>query len=72
MTMTTDDVSLLRAYSNGDDEAFSQLAARYHTLTINACRRQVAMTEVDDCVQAVFMVLARRPAAASRAPALAA
>ncbi len=72
MTMPTDDVSLLQAYRGGDDKAFSQLAARYHTLVINACRRQVAMTEVDDCVQAVFMVLARRPAAALRAPALAA
>ena len=72
MTMPTDDVSLLQAYRGGDDEAFSKLAARYHTLVINACRRQVAMTEVDDCVQAVFMVLARRPAAALRAPALAA
>ncbi len=70
--MTHDDAALLDAYRGGDDEAFSTLVRRYQFLVLNACRRQTATADVDDCVQAVFVVLARRPQSALRAPALAA
>jgi RNA polymerase sigma factor (sigma-70 family) len=72
MTTSNDDDALLLAYRNGNDEAFSYLTQRYHALVLTACRRQVAQADVDDCVQAVFLVLARKPAAAARAKALAA
>ena len=66
------DALLLAKWRSGDREAFAVLVSRYHGLVQAACRRQAAPGEDDDCVQAVFLVLARRPAAASRAPVLAA
>ncbi len=68
----SDDATLLKAFGHGDDQAFSMLVTRYQQMVKNACRRQVPAAEVDDCVQAVFLVLVRRPKAAERAPALAA
>ncbi len=72
MSSATDDRTLLATYRAGSDEAFSHLVIRYQALVMNACHRQVTSEQLEDCVQAVFMVLARRPAAAMRAPALAA
>lgn len=54
----------------GNREALAVLIARTEGLVRAACVRQAPPGEVDDCVQAVFLVLARRPAAAARAPAL--
>lgn len=66
------DTALLATWRNGDPEAFAVLVARYHGLVRTACARQAASGDIDDCVQAVFLVLARRDSAASRSPSLAA
>lgn len=68
----TTDQTLLTAYHTGDHEAYAVLVARHEGVVRAACRRQAAAADIDDCVQAVFLVLARRPASATRAPALAA
>ena len=69
---TTSDADLIRAWRSGDQEAFASLVSRYHGVVRTACVRQAAAGEVDDCLQAVFVVLARRPAAAAAVPVLAA
>ena len=70
--LTVLDADLLTSYSAGDKEAYAVLLARYHGLVRTACIRQAPPGEVEDCIQAVFLVLMCRPAAAARAPALAA
>ena len=67
--MTRDSV-LLQAFRERDEAAFTALAERYHRAIHAACQRQAPPGDVDDCVQAVFLVLSRRPAAAARAPVL--
>ncbi len=64
------DHDLLQEFTAGDREAYAVLVARHEGLVRCACRRQGPSTDLDDCVQAVFLVLARRPRAAARAPAL--
>lgn len=64
------DTDLLRAWRAGDQEAFGTLVARHHGVVRAACARQAAPGDCDDCVQAVFLVLARRSAAATAAPVL--
>ena len=66
------DADLLTSYLVGDKEAYAVLLARYHGLVRTACIRQAPPGEVEDCIQAVFLVLLCRPAAAARAPVLAA
>jgi RNA polymerase sigma factor (sigma-70 family) len=66
------DDELLAAWSAGNQEALGVLVARYHGLVRATCRRQAPRDEIDDCVQAVFLVLVRRPRAAARAPTLSA
>lgn len=68
----TPDHELLDSFRRGDREAFAVLVARYQGLVRTACQRQAPGSDVEDCAQAVFLVLARRPGAAARAPALAA
>lgn len=69
MLVTPDD-ELLAAFRGGDREAFAVLVARHQDAVRAACLRQAPASEVEDCVQAVFLVLARRPGAAIQAPAL--
>ena len=64
------DFDLLSRWLGGDSEAFAVLAVRHHGLVAAACRRQAPPGESEDCVQAVFLLLMRKPAAAARAPAL--
>ncbi len=66
----TPDDQLLESYRSGDREAFAVLVARHLGVVRAACLRQAPADDVDDCIQAVFLVLARRPGPASRAPAL--
>ncbi|MBN8525123.1 MAG: sigma-70 family RNA polymerase sigma factor [Planctomycetes bacterium] len=66
------DAELLTAWQSGEDAAFAGLVARHGGLVRAACMRQAPRNEVDDCVQAVFLVLSRRPAAAAACPSLAA
>ena len=66
------DADLLESWRQGHQEAFGALVARHHGLVRAACQRQAAPGDSDDCVQAVFQVLIRRPHAAARAPVLAA
>ncbi len=66
------DAQLLADWRGGNQEAFGALVTRHLGLVRAACLRQAAPGDADDCVQAVFLVLARRPAAAARAPVLAA
>ena len=68
----TSDADLLTACRADDREAYAVLLARHHGLVHSACLRQAPPGEAEDCVQAVFLVLMRRPAAAARAPVLAA
>ena len=62
------DPDLLRAWGEGDHEAYATLVARHHGLVRAACLRQAPAEFIDDCVQAVFLVLFRRPSAAAKAP----
>lgn len=64
------DHDLMQDFIKGDQEAYAILVARHAGLVRCACRRQAPAADQDDCVQAVFLVLARRPRAAARAPAL--
>jgi RNA polymerase sigma factor (sigma-70 family) len=66
------DHDLMTAFRGGDREAFAVLVARHQGLVRASCQRQAPAGEIDDCIQAVFLVLARRPDSAIRAPALAA
>jgi RNA polymerase sigma factor (sigma-70 family) len=68
--LMNNDATLLQAFCSGDEAAFALLAERYHHAIRTTCQRQAPLGEVDDCVQAVFLVLARRPAVAARSPAL--
>ncbi len=65
------DGELLQSCREGDQPALTVLIARYEDLVRRACLRQAPSSEVEDCVQAVFLVLARRPAAAAGSVALA-
>ena len=64
------DQELLAGMCAGDRDAYGALVARHAMLVQTACRRQAPSADIDDAVQAVFLVLARRPAAAAKAPAL--
>lgn len=66
------DAALAAAWRGGDEEAFAALVARYGGLVRAACARQAPRNDVEDCVQAVFLVLSRRPDAAAACPSLAA
>ncbi len=68
--MSPEDVALLKAATLGDQEAFAALVRRHQGLVRAACLRQAPNVDVDDCVQAVFLVLLRRPDSAARAHAL--
>lgn len=71
--MTADsDTDLLARMRSGDREAYAVLVARHIGMVQTACRRQAAPGDEDDCVQAVFLIFERKPAAASGAPVLAA
>jgi RNA polymerase sigma factor (sigma-70 family) len=52
------------------ETACEALICRHHGLVHAACRRQVPASEVDDCVQAVFLVLLRRSDQATRSSSL--
>ena len=67
MSPQTSDNDLLQRFIADDQEAFAVLVARHHGVVRAACARQAMPGESDDCVQAVFLVLARRPTAALRA-----
>ena len=64
------DQELLASMCAGDSDAYGVLVARHAALVQTACRRQAPSADVDDAVQAVFLILAKRPAAAAKAPAL--
>lgn len=68
--LDADDRELLTAWGAGESEALAVLIARHHGAVQAACRRQAPPGEVEDCVQAVFLVLSRRRTAAARAPVL--
>ena len=68
--MDHDTATLLNAFRSGDQEAFAILYVRHQALVRAVCARAAAPGEVDDCLQAVFLVLSRRPAAAAAAPSL--
>ena len=54
------DSELLHAHLAGDATAFEQLHQRHHDLVWRTCRRLVPAAEVEDAVQAVFLVLLRQ------------
>lgn len=58
----------LRAWAAGDEAAFTRFVNRYQGLVEAACSRQVHPGDVDDAVQAVFLVLLRRRQEAAAAP----
>jgi RNA polymerase sigma-70 factor (ECF subfamily) len=67
MTHAPSDHELLQRFMAADQEAFAVLVARHQGVVRTACARQAMPGDRDDCVQAVFLVLARRPGAALRA-----
>lgn len=70
MFQSHSDADLLTAWQEGDEQALAVLVARHHGLVLAVCRRQAPPEEIDDCVQAVFLVLSRRPDAARKVPVL--
>lgn len=68
--MDTPDSVLLQAVAVGDEGALATLIGRHHRQVRAACARQCPPAVLDDCVQAVFLVLHRRSAAAARSPVL--
>ena len=70
MDITDTDRVLLGRLQTGDGAALETLFERHHGVVRMACERQVASADVDDCVQAVFLVLLRKPAQAMRSPVL--
>ncbi len=66
------DSGLLAKWCAGDRDAYALLVSRHYGLVEAACRRQAPSGAADDCAQAVFLILARKPSAAVRAPVLAA
>ena len=64
------DQTLLQVFLEGDPGAFETLMARHQGLVLTACRRQLPGADADDAAQAVFLILARKPAAAARCPSL--
>ncbi len=64
------DSELLTSWCAGDRDAYAVLVSRHYGLVEAACRRQAPSGEAEDCAQAVFLILARKPSAAARAPAL--
>jgi RNA polymerase sigma-70 factor (ECF subfamily) len=64
------DRDLLNAWIAGDERAFDDAVSRHQALVRKFCRRHAPGESIDDAVQAVFIVLARRPQQALRAPAL--
>lgn len=64
------DADLLRRWRSGDHDAYATLVSRHYGVVLTACLRQAAPGEGEDCTQAVFLVLARRPESAARAPVL--
>jgi RNA polymerase sigma factor (sigma-70 family) len=70
MDITPPDQQLLQAFAAGDRIAFDSLVARHQGLVLTACRRQLPAADAEDAAQAVFLILARKPAAAGRSPSL--
>ena len=68
----TPDDELLAAFRGGDHQAFAELVARHLGVVRASCLRQAPAGEVEDCIQAVFLVLSRRPGSSAQAPVLAA
>ena len=66
------DTDLLNRWITGDRKAFTVLTIRHHEFVAAACRRQAPAGDADDCVQAVFLLLMRKPRAAARSPVFAA
>jgi len=66
----TADCDALTALAGGDTAVLAALIDRHGPLVAGSCRRQAPAPAVDDCVQAVFLVLSRRALAAARAPSL--
>ena len=53
------DAELLLAHQAGDPTAFERIYARHRDLVWRSCRRQVPAADIEDAVQAVFLVLLR-------------
>jgi RNA polymerase sigma factor (sigma-70 family) len=66
----TPDRELLDAWAGGEEAAFAQVVQRYQRLVVGCCRRQLGGADAEDAAQAVFLVLARKPRDAARAPNL--
>src|SRR4051812_45929160 len=67
------DAELLAAYARGDAASFRALVERHGPMVLGLCRRALGDAHAaEDAFQAVFLLLARKPASVRRPGALAA
>lgn len=64
------DHALLATFIGGDRGSFDELVVRHQGLVQAACRRQLSAADADDAVQAVFLILARKPEQAAGCPSV--
>jgi RNA polymerase sigma factor (sigma-70 family) len=64
------DRELLESWSQGHEASFAALVERHTALVRRLCHARLSHADAEDALQAVFIVLAKKPQAARRCPSL--